>query len=96
MRGGPGHQHAHAWHLARSSNGLLCARRERPRGRRAAEQGNEVPPSQVEHAAPLPEPAGPAYRTLRMPRKRPQVLGEALNRSESRRARPAPHKPPTG
>jgi hypothetical protein len=29
-----------------------------------------------------PEPAGPAYRTLRMNRKRPQVLGVDLNRSE--------------
>ena len=31
-----------------------------------------------------PEPAVPAYRKLRMPRKRPQVLGVDLNRSESR------------
>src|SRR5262249_61868113 len=30
-----------------------------------------------------PEPAVPAYRRLRMPRKRPQVLGVDLNRSES-------------
>jgi hypothetical protein len=29
-----------------------------------------------------PEPAVPAYRRLRMPRKRPQVLGLDLNRSE--------------
>src|SRR5262249_59896170 len=33
---------------------LLRARFERPRGSRAAEQGNEVPPSQVEHTAPPP------------------------------------------
>src|SRR5262249_35533290 len=33
----------------------------------------------------LPEPAVPAYRRLRMLRKRPQVLGVDLNRSESRR-----------
>jgi hypothetical protein len=32
-----------------------------------------------------PEPAWPAYRGLRMPRKRPQVLGVDLNCSESRR-----------
>src|SRR5215813_6053228 len=32
-----------------------------------------------------PEPAVPAYRRLRMPRKRPQVLGVDLNCSESRR-----------
>src|SRR5205809_5109313 len=32
MCGGPGHQHAHAWHLAHSSNRLLRARRERPWG----------------------------------------------------------------
>src|SRR5262245_11490648 len=31
-----------------------------------------------------PEPAVPAYRRLRMPWKRPQVLGADLNRSESR------------
>src|SRR5262249_1030278 len=31
-----------------------------------------------------PEPAVPAYRRLRMLRKRPQVLGVDLNRSESR------------
>ena len=34
-----------------------------------------------------PEPAVPAYRRLRMPRKLPQVLGADLNRSESRRRR---------
>ena len=34
----------------------------------------------------------PAYRRLRMPRKRPQVLGVDLNRSESRR-QPAPSEP---
>src|SRR5262245_32145215 len=33
----------------------------------------------------LPEPAVPAYRRLRMPRKHPQVLGVDLNRSESKR-----------
>ena len=33
-------------------------------------------------AGSLPEPAVPAYRRLRMPRKRPQVLGSVLNRSE--------------
>jgi len=35
--------------------------------------------------APLPEPAMPAYPRLRMHRKRPQVLGVYLNRSESGR-----------
>src|SRR5215831_16234230 len=34
--------------------------------------------------APLPEPAVPAYSRFRMPRKRPQVLGVDLNRSERR------------
>src|SRR5262249_38679355 len=33
----------------------------------------------------LPEPAVPAYRRLRMPWKRPYVLGADLNRSESSR-----------
>jgi hypothetical protein len=42
----------------------------------------------------LPEPAVPAYRTLRMHRKHPQVLGVDLNRSEraggAERLRPRP------
>ena len=33
---------------------LLCARRERPRGRRAAKQGDEFPPLRVEHGDFLP------------------------------------------
>jgi hypothetical protein len=43
MRGGPGHQHADARHLAHSPNRLLRARRERP-CRRAAEQRDDVAP----------------------------------------------------
>src|SRR5262245_8999183 len=35
------------------------------------------------------EPAVPAYRTLRLPRKHRQVLGVDLNRSESSRREPA-------
>jgi hypothetical protein len=35
-----------------------------------------------------PEPAVPAYRRLRLPRKRPQVLGPDLNSSESGCRRP--------
>src|SRR5438067_13716290 len=35
----------------------------------------------------LPEPAGPAYPRLRVPRKRLQVLGVDLNRSELSRWR---------
>src|SRR5262249_42419291 len=54
----------------------------------AADQGNELTPRRVEHGL-LPEPAVPAYRRLRMPRKRPQVLGVDLNRSESSRQPPA-------
>ena len=41
MRGGPGHQYAQAWHLARSANRRLRARRDRPRHRRAAEERDE-------------------------------------------------------
>src|SRR5262249_53516869 len=51
-------------------------------------QAVAVPPSSVVLGrawAPLPEPAVPAYRRLRMPRKHPQVLGGDLNRSESSR-----------
>jgi len=43
MRGGPRHQYAHAWYLARSADRLLRARRERPR-RRATEQRDELAP----------------------------------------------------
>src|SRR5215472_5349619 len=43
MRGGPGHQDADAWRLARSASRLLRACRERPRGR-AAEQRYERAP----------------------------------------------------
>ena len=46
MRGGSGHQYAHAWHLARSANRLLRVRRERP-SRRAAEQRDELAPFQL-------------------------------------------------
>src|SRR5215472_9722349 len=46
MRGGSGHQHAHAWHLAHSANPLLRAHRERPCGR-DAEQRDEVAPLHV-------------------------------------------------
>ena len=44
MRGGPGHQHAHAWYLACSANRLLRARRQRPRGCRAAQERDELAP----------------------------------------------------
>jgi len=64
---------------------LLRARRERPRGRRAAEKRDELASSYVEHGLP-PKPAVPAYRRLRMARKRSQVLGVDLNRSESSQA----------
>jgi hypothetical protein len=59
-----------------------CARaRQRP-SRRAAEQGYQLAPSYVGHGL-LPGTRCAAYRRLRMPRKRPQVLGADLNRSES-------------
>jgi hypothetical protein len=41
-----------------------------------------------------PEPAVPAYRRLRMPRKHPQVLGAVLNRSESKRRAACPSMVP--
>ena len=47
---GRGHEHADAPHPL----GLLRARRERPRRRRAAEQRDELAPSHVEHGGPLP------------------------------------------
>src|SRR5215475_13000950 len=44
----------------------------------SAEQHDEPAAPDVEHATPPgpPEPAGAAYRTLRLPRKHPHVLGE--------------------
>src|SRR5262245_43282103 len=61
---------------------------------RAASGHAAAPPSNVMNWRRLrssmgssPEPAVPAYRRLRMPRKHPQVLGVDLNRSESRRSR---------
>jgi hypothetical protein len=63
MRGGPGHQHAHARHLGSSPYRLLRLRRERPRGRRAAKQRDELAAFQLieEHSVPflqaLPERA---------------------------------------
>src|SRR5262249_35320980 len=60
--------------------------------RTASGQAAAAPPSSVMNWRRLrssmgssPEPAEPAYRRLRMPRKRPQVLGVDLNRSESGR-----------
>ena len=57
---------------------------------RAASGQAVAPPSSVMNSRRLmssmgssPEPAIPAYRSLRMYRKRPQVLGADLNRSES-------------
>jgi hypothetical protein len=41
------HQHANTLHAL----GPLRSRRKRPRRRRAAEQRDELPPSQVEHGA---------------------------------------------
>src|SRR5262245_55153764 len=59
---------------------------------RAARGHAAAPPSSVMNWRRLvssmvssPEPAVPAYRRLSMLRKRPQVLGEDMNRSESRR-----------
>src|SRR5438067_2578016 len=59
------------------------------------EQRDELASSYVGHGLP-PEPAVPAYCKVRMPRKRPQVLGIDLNRSESSRGGPifSPFAPP--
>src|SRR5262249_60545953 len=66
-------------------------RRARPEGLRrcrAAEQREELASSEVEHGLLSPEPDVPAYSRPRMLRKRPQVLGVDLNRSESSGALP--------
>jgi hypothetical protein len=62
---------------------LLRARRERPRGRRTAEQCDEVA-LDVDQGLPSgPEPV-PCYRMLMLSWKHHQVLGTDLNHSESR------------
>src|SRR5262249_32896193 len=50
----------------------------------ATDQCDELTPRRVGHGL-HPEPAVPAYRRVRMPRKCPQVLGTDLNCSESGR-----------
>jgi hypothetical protein len=75
----------------------LRPRRERPRGRRAAEQRDELPPSHARHGLPpshaLPPPIIPAgdrhwrSRFAALPAcrwKAQPVLGADLNRSEAR------------
>jgi hypothetical protein len=81
---------------------LLRARRERPRGCRAAEQRNELTPPHVGHGGFLPPRSEPSatdgplrsvYGTLNLLQSSRQVLGADLNRSESRGRRPAPQVP---
>src|SRR5262249_22366390 len=67
---------------------------------RAASGQAAAPPSSVMNSRRLTsgmgspsEPAGPAYRKRRMPRKRPQVFEGDLNRSESSRQRACPRLP---
>jgi hypothetical protein len=54
---------------------------ERPRGRRAAEQRDEL--AAISSMGSSPEPAAPAYRRLRMHQRDRQVLGAGMNCSES-------------
>src|SRR6516162_2918907 len=65
MCGGPRHQYAHAWHIARSANRLLGPRRERPR-RRAAEKRDELAPSQLIQLHPIPTSSSPWQDTASM------------------------------
>jgi hypothetical protein len=64
MRGGAGHQHAHARHLGSSPDRLLRARRERPRDRRTAEQRNQLAPFQLIelHSVPVRQGRIAGYR----------------------------------
>src|SRR5258708_25978383 len=73
---GMAHQEADPPHAL----GLLRARRERPRRRRAADERDELAPSQGWHR--LSPPVQPVSRTLSLARRDPQVLGTTLNRSE--------------
>src|SRR5258708_30450165 len=57
-----GSQNADYWQAA-----LLCTRRERPRGRRASEQRDELAPLHVEHGASFPVPSLVARRATRCP-----------------------------
>src|SRR5215831_14369390 len=74
---------------------LLCTRRDRPRGRRAAEKRNELAPSQAEHRGSSNRLARrrSVYRTLSLPQIAGYVLGADLNCSESRRWPTAPDRP---
>ena len=81
--------------------GLLRARREGPRCRRAAEQRDELAPFHVEHGG-LPPlravsaadwPVRSVFHTSSLPQSGREVLGADLNCSESRRGRSA-HVPP--
>src|SRR5262249_45016674 len=63
--------------------GLLSARRERPRGHRAAEQRDELAPPHLGHRGSLPPwRRRSVYRMLNLPQKGWQVLGADLNPSE--------------
>jgi hypothetical protein len=68
---------------------LLPARRERPSRRRAEEQHDELAASHVEHRASSPGRRS-VYRTLNLPQRGWQILGEHLNCSESRRGAAGP------
>ena len=71
---------------------LLRARRQRPRDRRAAEQRDELAPSQVGHQAPSHSPGRrrSVCRTSSLPQEGRKVLGADLNCSESRRRTACP------
>jgi hypothetical protein len=64
--------------------GYVCLAAHPAASGHAAEQRDELASARSSMGSP-PEPALPAYRRLRMLRKRPQVFGAALNRSESSR-----------
>jgi hypothetical protein len=82
MRGGSGHQYAHAWHLARSANRLLHARRQRTCGHRAREKGDELALHLIElHPSSQPD----CKDIMRRRRQSFPALGERRHRGLARR-----------
>jgi hypothetical protein len=79
-------------HIAAQSQSAACSQLAKAD---LASSSQRVRVSRFLRFFPTPEPAVPAYRKVRMDRKRQQVLGAALNRSESSRWRdPAKRMPP--
>src|SRR5262245_1041011 len=89
-----GHRYRAQESDSRQLSRLLPPRRERPGGRRAAEQRDEMAASCVEHGLPSRNPLCQLTAGSGCPESGPQVLGVDLNRSESRRQEACPSMRP--